>query len=322
MRVLITGAFGNLGLMCVEQALALGWSLRCFDVDTPANRRLARRHSERDPRRVEVILGDILDGALLPRLVAGVDAILHNAALLPPRTETMAAQAERINVDACRGLIALAQAQPEPPVFVFPSSVTVFGLVAGPPRARRAEDPVSASDNYTRHKIAIERTLRGSSLPWVILRVGVAVDARTLRTDRATFLRLLRTRADNPIEYVHPKDVAYAMCRAATVTEARGKVLLLGGGASSQIEHHRFMATAFRSLGLRLPAAVFGDQAFYTHWMDTAESQALLGFQHRDFSVYEREMAERMIVARVLLWPLRWLVNPILERLLTRARRG
>lgn len=322
MRVLITGAFGNLGMMCVDQALGLGYSLRCLDIDSPANRRLATIYKKHDPERVEIILGDILDDALLPRLVEGVDAILHNAALLPPRTETEPDEAERINVGACKRLIAQAESRPDPPVFVFPSSVTVFGLIDGPPRERRADGPVMASDNYTRHKIEIERTLQASSLPWVIARVGVSVDARTLKTDLETFKRLLRTRADNPMEYVHPKDVAYAMCRAATVREAQRKVLLLGGGSRCQIDHHRFMATAFRSLGLRLPAAVFGEEAFYTHWMDTADSQSLLGFQNHGFSAYEQEMADAMRVGRILLWPLRWLVNPLLERLLARLRRS
>ena len=40
MKVLITGAFGNLGLKCVEQALEFGFKVRCFDLNTPLNRKL------------------------------------------------------------------------------------------------------------------------------------------------------------------------------------------------------------------------------------------------------------------------------------------
>jgi nucleoside-diphosphate-sugar epimerase len=320
MKLLITGAFGNLGLMCVNQALKLGYSVRCFDIDIPAIQKLATEYQQRYADQLEVVLGDILDDALLPSLVAGVDAILHNASLLPPLTETKADLARRINVDACKKLIAEAEKLSPPPVFVFPSSVTVFGIIDGPPTERRPTDPIEATDNYTAHKIEIESSLQASTLPWVIGRVGVSVDTRTLNTDMETFKGLLNTRASNPMEYVHPKDIAYAMCRAATVPEARRKILLLGGGKHCQIDQHRFMGTAFRSLGLNLSRAVFGDQIFYTHWMDTTESQEILQFQRYDFSDYEEEMARKLHAGKVLLFPLRWLLNPLINTLLIKLR--
>ena len=320
MKLLITGAFGNLGLMCVEQALELGYSLRCFDIDNAATNKAADRYRQQYPNRVEVILGDILDTTVLPKLVENVDAILHNAALLPPLTNTKPDLAKRINVDACVALIREAEKQPTPPVFVYPSSVTVFGIIDGPPRERRASDPIQATDNYTAHKIEIEPALQASTLPWVITRVGVSVDTRTLKTDLETFKGLLKTRATNPMEYVHPKDVAYAMCRAASETAAQRKILLLGGGKQCQVDQATFMGTAFRALGLTLSPAVFGADIFYTHWMDTTESQAILQFQRHEFSAYEDEMADKLKLGRILLWPLRLLINPLLNTLLIKLR--
>ena len=49
MKLLITGAFGNLGLMCVKQALELGYSLRCFDIETSATRKLSKQFIEQYP---------------------------------------------------------------------------------------------------------------------------------------------------------------------------------------------------------------------------------------------------------------------------------
>ena len=80
MKLLITGAFGNLGMMCVRQSLAMGYAVRCFDVDNPATRERAAEFSG----KVETVFGDIRDKAQLENLVAGVDAIIHNASLLPP----------------------------------------------------------------------------------------------------------------------------------------------------------------------------------------------------------------------------------------------
>ena len=311
MRILITGAFGNLGLMCVSQSLALGYTVRCFDIDNANTRKIAEQFSG----LIEVIFGDIRNNELLPSLVDGVDAIIHNASLLPPLTDTQVALADAINITACQALIRLAEQQEKKPVFIFPSSVTVYGFIQEG-GIRQASDPVEATDNYTRHKITIEKTLQSSDLPWCVLRVGVSVDSRTLKTDKSTFAKLLSVKADNNVEYIHPKDVALAMCRAASTPEAQGKILLLGGGKSCQVKQHEFLSTAFNAMGMILPITVHGNERFYTHWMDTTESQKLLNFQQHDFKHYQQEMAEKLKVLRVLLFPLRWLVNPIIVALL------
>lgn len=314
MKVLITGAFGNLGLMCLQQALEQGFEVRCFDLDIPYNQKLADKYQG----RVEVILGDIRNANLHSQLVKGVDAIIHNASLLPPATDNFPELAYEINVTACQRLIHAAEQSDKSPVFIFPSSVTVFGLAKVEEDLLSADMPVFTSDNYTQHKIVIEEYLKQSGLPWVILRVGVSVDARTLSTDRKTFKKLLSVRADNPLEYVHPLDVAFAMCRACITREALNKILLIGGGKHCQINQYQFLKTAFSAAGLHLPETVHGQDSFYTHWMDTVESQAILQFQHRDFLTYQVEMEKKLAKARFLLKPLSFILNPLLPFLLKR----
>lgn len=314
MKLLITGAFGNLGFMCIEQALGMGHDVVAFDLDTSANRKLATQLAN----RVDVRLGDLRDPACLGELLDDVDAIVHNASVLPPITENSPELAHEINVEACKGLIALAETHDPPPVFVFPSSLTVFGLAVEGESPRTIHDPVEATDHYTRHKLAIEQALAESTLPWVVLRVGVAVDARTLSTDRHTFKQLLDVRPDNPLEWVHPKDVALAMCRAASTDEAKRKILLIAGGPSCRVTQGEFLSTAFEALGLSLPASCHGTAPYYTHWMDTTESQRMLDFQHHGFSDYRREMTTKLRFVRRALWPLRWLVQPLLPAILNR----
>lgn len=311
MKILITGAFGNLGLMCIEQAMADGHTLRCFDLDTAANRKAAQKLSG-----IEAVFGDLRDADIQASLVKGVDAIIHNASLLPPATETLAALAQQVNVDACKALIDLIAQCETPPLFIFPSSVTVFGLAQSNDSFKSASDELMVSDNYTSHKIAIEEYLQSTAIPWVILRVGVAVDARTLKTDRATFKHLLSVDKDNPMEYVHPKDIAKAMCNAANTPDAVGKVLLLGGGKACQITHRKFIRTAFNALGLVLPESIHGSIRYYTHWMDTEEAQQLLQFQQHSFDDYVQQMHDKLKPWRYLLWPLRFIINPLLPKLL------
>ncbi|MBK8102721.1 MAG: NAD(P)-dependent oxidoreductase [Cellvibrionales bacterium] len=312
MKLLITGAFGNLGLMCVDQALQMGFQVKCFDPDNKNSKKLADNYGS----KIEVTLGDLRDEKLLYQLIEDVDAIIHNASVLPPTTEDNPSLAYDINVVACKKLIRVAEVTTKKPTFIFPSSVTVFGLPDQTQTPKKADDPVKATDNYTTHKLEIENFLKNSSIPWVVLRVGVSVDARTLKTDRKTFKQLLNIKADNPLEYVHPKDVAYAMCKAACTEEAVNKILLIGGGESCQVTHKDFINTAFESLGISLPLSVHGKGEFYTHWMDTTESQKLLQYQRHNFSAYRQEMAEKLKIVNCILRPLRWLIRLILPGIL------
>ncbi|NRB41141.1 MAG: hypothetical protein HRU20_22160 [Pseudomonadales bacterium] len=89
----------------------------------------------------------------------------------------------------------------------------------------------------------------------------------------------MNVKADNPLEYVHPEDVALVVCKAIDNEEAIGKVLIIGGGPSCQVKQRELLSTAFNALALNLPFSSHGEESFYTHWMDTTQSQRLLQFQ-------------------------------------------
>jgi nucleoside-diphosphate-sugar epimerase len=72
-KVLVTGAGGTLGGYVVEQLAAEGWSVRAHDRARPAT-------SAAD----DVVTGELLDRAQVEILVAGVDAVVHAAAIPSP----------------------------------------------------------------------------------------------------------------------------------------------------------------------------------------------------------------------------------------------
>lgn len=90
---------------------------------------------------------------------AVADAILQNTSLLPPLTEEAPDLPHTINITSCQELIAAAQESAGKPVFVFPSSVTVYGLARGGEPPPIHSDPVQPTDNYTRHKVTTEKAL-------------------------------------------------------------------------------------------------------------------------------------------------------------------
>ncbi len=125
--ILVTGAAGEMGQALIEKLVRDGRdNVLALDVspiprETQARCRLA-------------LPGDILDGALISRLVSefAIPVIYHLAALLSTRAEFTPEAAHHVNVDGTLALLKMAAEQSSwlgrSVVFVFPSSVAVYGL--------------------------------------------------------------------------------------------------------------------------------------------------------------------------------------------------
>src|SRR6478735_10473014 len=107
MRVLLTGALGNLGRSTIDALLARGHVVRAFDLPTKKNRRVAR---SLDPR-VEVIFGSALSTDDVAKAIVGVDAVIHDAAILPPASEKNPAATHAVNVVGTRNVLTAFEAQ-------------------------------------------------------------------------------------------------------------------------------------------------------------------------------------------------------------------
>ena len=157
-RVLVTGGFGLVGSATVKQLAADGRRVVVADLDTPANRKKAKKL----PAGVEVRWADLTDAAEVERLLADVTpaAIIHLAAVIPPPIYRNAKLARKVNVGATAALVRAADAQPTPPRFVQASSNAVYGF-RNPHRHDgpvTAETPPRAVDLYSGTKLERRRT--------------------------------------------------------------------------------------------------------------------------------------------------------------------
>lgn len=308
MNVLLTGPFGTIGTRVLNELLARQHRVTCFDLDNKTNRKIAQRYGE----RIRMHWGDITDAASVATAVAGQDAVIHLAAIIPMLSEEKPALAEKVNVQGTRYVMDAIAAQAQQPLLVFPSSISVHGMSNTRQPPCRIDEKLSACDHYASHKIACETLLRASSIPWVILRIGACVDAMNDKVgDRPAMLRhMFSLHPDTRIEYLHPHDAAVAMANALNNPAAIRKTLFLGSGKSSQTSWLEFVNTVPRAMGLReFSADDFGADPYYTDWMDTKESQQLLQFQHLGLEGYKRELAYKWRWLRFLILPFRGLIR-------------
>lgn len=124
--ILITGAAGEMGQALV-QTLGHGRANKLLTMDLspmPDNLKGLSTH----------LIGDILDENLFARIVTqyDFDVIFHLAALLSTRSEFAPDLAHRVNVDGTLNLLKVAAAQSQsrnnPVLFMFPSSIAVYGI--------------------------------------------------------------------------------------------------------------------------------------------------------------------------------------------------
>ncbi len=313
MNVLLTGPFGKIGYRVVEALLAKGHQVTCFDLDNPANRKMAKDFQG----RVTLLWGDITHPDSVANAVAGQEVVIHNAAIIPPGTDRNLSLSEKVNVGGTRNILSAIQQSPLKPLLIFPSSVSIHGNhKPDSPWPLQITSPLHAEDHYAQHKITCEQLIEQSGIRWIILRIGACLEGRnTMPSSDAQDLMKMTfdIHAKVRLEYIHPKDVATAFANAVDTPAAIGKKFFLGGGKSCQTTWRDFNSMYLNAMGGGIfPEEAFGSQAYYTDWMDTEESQRLLQYQHHSLADYQKELRQKFRWIR----PFAFLYRSLLRRYL------
>jgi len=308
MKVLLTGAFGNLGSLVIEELLDRNHRVLAFDVPTKGNQRVSRAFE--DDSDLEVVWGDIRNRDQVASLVDAVDAVIHLAAVIAPFSENDPDLAHAVNVGGTEHILEAIKAAARPPLLVFSSSISVFG-----PREKDAplctsHDELVRTDHYSGHKIHCEKRIQVLESPWAILRLGGMVDSRMRHRDPQQARMAFALAPDNPVEYVHPKDAATALVNVLSRPEAHNKIHLIGGGEQCQVTSGQLTQTMMGAIGIPLTADDLGNAPTYAPWLDTTESQALLSFQRHTVEDFKRECYARFKYVRPFVRPL----SPLIKR--------
>ncbi len=312
MRILLTGAFGNVGESTLKKLDNQGHEIRCFDIKNTKTKRIEKKTSKKID--FDTYWGDITNLEVVNNVVRNQECIIHLAGIIPPLSERYPEFAYNINVGGTKNLIEAAKKQIEPPKFIFASSFAVFGpkMNCDPPRC--VDDPLNPTDNYTCQKVEIEKLIKESGLPWLILRLGAVGPLKLpLNLDPIIY----EVPLDQRIEIVYVKDAATAFANTV-LADISNKVLLIGGGRTCQIYQRTFAEKMFEVMGISmLPDSAFktpekDSDWFYTDWMDTRESQQILHYQKKSFKDYVEKLRSIYSKRRTFAH----LISPLIEHIL------
>jgi nucleoside-diphosphate-sugar epimerase len=296
--VVVTGAFGQVGKRCTEILLRRGHTVIAMDLRNDNSAAAAAALADASqPGTLIPTYTDLLDADAVATVVARhrPSAIVHLAAIVNPPSYRNPGLARKVNVDGTRNIVAAAQALGEPPLIVFASSAAVYGSRNPYRRPERitGATPVNPIDQYGEDKVLAEAAVAESGLPYAVLRLGGVISPDGSAALDADYLLLVRaTPSDNRMHSVDARDVALAFANAVDRRAAvAGKVLVIAGDEThvhlmSDLQDDMMAAVGIGRLGpsAGLPGDPGDDDGWaFTGWFDTAESQALLGYQEHDW---------------------------------------
>lgn len=285
MKVLMTGAFGNLGMSTLLELLRQGHQIRCFVRKHPTNERIAKRFQG----KIEIAWGDIRQLDDLVQAAQDQEVIIHLAYIIPPQTDEEPARARSINVDGTRNVLEAAKRLPTPPRVLFASTFDVFGFTQDQPPPRKVTDPIQATDPYTEHKIACEELVKASGLPWTIFRFSDVTPMALRQPHPIMFKFPLNIR----FELVHTYDAGLAVANGISCDAVWGKIMLIGGGSTCQVYYREYLNRMLEVMKIgSLPEQAFGPGPYCTDWLDTEESQRLLAYQRHSFDDIIHDVAQ------------------------------
>ncbi len=187
--ILVTGGTGTLGSIVVRRLAERGCQVRVLS-------RKERAGSE----GVEYVVGDLASGSGVDEAVAGVDVIVH------------CASARKGDAEATRNLVKAATAQGRLPHLVYISVVGVDGV------------PFA----YFRTKLAAEKVVVESGLPWTILRATQFYDFVLSGARSMTRFPIVPVPRDFRCQAIDPADVADRLADLA-LGPPSGRVPDIGG---------------------------------------------------------------------------------------------
>ena len=305
MKVLLTGAFGNVGISTLKELLNKDYNVRVLEVYNRKNRKIAKKFKN----RIEVMWGDLRNKEEVNNAVQNQDIVIHLAAIIPPLADINPSLAESVNVGGTKNILDAIKEQTQKPRLIFTSSVAVYGDRRYNPMIE-VSDPLAPSrgDYYAITKISAEKLIRESSVDFAIFRLTYITSIDKLNMDPLMFHMPL----DTSIEICDTKDVGLALVNSINCDEVWGETFNLAGGKQCRITYREYLNDMMEIFGLGrnfLPEEGFAEKDFHCGFMNTNKSQNLLKYQKHTLEDYYREVKNKIGPKKHFMPAIKWMIR-------------
>ncbi|MBN1216301.1 MAG: NAD(P)-dependent oxidoreductase [Candidatus Lokiarchaeota archaeon] len=290
MKILLTGAFGIVGLKVLDNLVKENDEIKCFDIKTHENWLKSKKYK----KRVNIYWGDIQNKRDLKEAMEDIDIVIHLAAIIPPLADKNPNLAKNVNIGGTNNLIEVMESQNRKPRLIYTSSIAIYGDRRNNPLIFITDCPnPNRNDLYAQQKLECEKLIKKSNLDWVIFRLTYIVSLNKLKMDPLMFEMPLETK----IEICDANDVGLAIANAIKSKNIWKKVFHIAGGEKCRTTYKEYLENMFEIFGLGKKALVeeaFSKNEFHCGYMDTAESQFLLHYQNYSLENYYEDVKQKL----------------------------
>jgi nucleoside-diphosphate-sugar epimerase len=299
--IVVTGATGNMGKGAIERLAQEPDAKICVfirpqEAESPLVRRWVKDHG------VAVALGDLTDARSVNLAVEGADVVLHLGGLVSPLADELPPElVSQVNVEGTRNVVEAIKASPRRDAIrlVYIGTVAETGDRSPPIHWGRTGDPIKVGrhGHYAVTKAQGEAVVAESGLRyWVSLRQSGMAHYDMWKTSGPIVFH-------NPIngvfEWSTANDSARLLAgvtRPSVPDEFWRNFYNIGGGASSRVVNHEFMAKSMAALGIGDFRKVMrpnwsATRNFHGQWYaDSDRLEALVPFREQSLDAFFEEL--------------------------------
>jgi len=312
-RVFLTGATGTMGLAALKELLKEdSLEIITLVMDTKRDRKIIEPYLKE--KNLKVHYGDLTNYDDVLKGVAGVNIVLHCAALVSPQADRYPEAAMKTNYGSTVNIIRAIKAQPnwEKIKLVYIGTVAQTGDRMPPIHWGRVGDPIKPSihDYYAVSKVAAERAVIESGLKyWVSLRQTGIISRKMIEIDDPI---IFHNCLDNVLEYVTDKDsgVLLKNCCGDLPEDFWSHIYNIGGGPDCRLSTYEMFKTLFELLGIKnlenvLDSKWFALRNFHgQYFLDSDKLNDYLNFRSQGkeyiFDLYMKRLGLLLPVIRAI----------------------
>ena len=215
MKILITGAFGNIGIAVIKEAYKRNHEILVFEIDNEKTRKTARKYRNKVK---DVVYGNIQDFEVVKKAVKESEAVIHLAAIIPPLSKKNRQLTMDVNLGGTINIVnAIKQIKTNIP-FIFTSSASVMGPTQLQDKIVSRNDALVKTGNYEESKIKCEEFLKKNADNYLIFRLAGVLPTFSASSFAGAFSLLeeiFDMHPDMRLEMVMAEDVATALVTGA-----------------------------------------------------------------------------------------------------------
>ena len=321
MKILITGAFGNIGTAVIKEAYKRNHEIIVFEIDTKKTRKTARKYRNKIK---DLVYGNIQDFEAVKKAVKESEAVIHLAAIIPPLSKKNRQLTMDVNLGGTVNIVnAIKQIKGNIPL-IFTSSASVMGPTQLQDKIISRNDALIKTGNYEESKIECEEFLKKNADNYLIFRLAGVLPTFSASSFAGAFSLLeeiFDMHPDMRLEMIMAEDVATALVTGAeklkSGTAPKNQAYILGGGKENgwQLRGGEFLSRLFGSLSLTVPDRKYFTQDINTYhldWYDTREAQQEFNYQNHSFDDYLNQIKKTFRIYKI---PIRVFRKIILKKL-------